>query len=83
MLDVRDANEWESGVIEGSVLVPYHDIHELPDGLDPERPVAVICSSGQRAAVAASLIQRLGGTALHVVDGGVGTWSRKGFGLTN
>ena len=79
MLDVRDAGEWESGVIEGSLLVPYHDIHQLPDGIDGDTPVAVICSSGQRAAVGASLVQRFGGRALHVVDGGVGTWQRNGW----
>ena len=44
----------------------------MPEGIDPERPVAVICSSGQRAAVAASLLRRHGvAEVLHVVDGGV------------
>ena len=51
---------------------PYHDIHDFPDGLDPERPVAVICGSGQRSAPAASLLRRYGASeVLHVVDGGV------------
>jgi len=40
----------------------------------------VICASGQRAAVGASLVQRFGGRAvLHVVDGGVGAWARRGW----
>jgi hydroxyacylglutathione hydrolase len=60
--------------------MPYHDIRALPDGLDPERPVAVICASGQRAVVGASLLQRHGAPrVLHVVDGGVGTWVRNGW----
>jgi rhodanese-related sulfurtransferase len=47
--------------------------------LDAARPVAAICASGQRAAVAASLLQRFGGSdVVHVVDGGVGTWERAG-----
>jgi glyoxylase-like metal-dependent hydrolase (beta-lactamase superfamily II)/rhodanese-related sulfurtransferase len=79
ILDVREADEWEAGHIPGSVFVPYHDIHALPD-IDPERPVAVICASGQRAAVGASLVQRFGASeVLHVVDGGVGTWGRAGY----
>jgi rhodanese-related sulfurtransferase len=42
--------------------------------------VAVLCSSGQRAATAVSLLQRFGArTPLHVVDGGVGTWARSGW----
>jgi glyoxylase-like metal-dependent hydrolase (beta-lactamase superfamily II)/rhodanese-related sulfurtransferase len=56
-------------------------IDGLPDGLDRARPIAVICSSGQRGAVAASLLQRFGAErVLHVVDGGVGTWQAQGGG---
>jgi hydroxyacylglutathione hydrolase len=72
ILDVRELDEWDSGHIPGSVHLPYHDIHGVPEGIDPERPVAVICSSGQRAAPAASLLRRHGvREVLHVVDGGV------------
>jgi rhodanese-related sulfurtransferase len=52
----------------------------MPAGIDPARPLAVICASGQRSAVAASLLQRLGAReVLHVVGGGVGTWARAGW----
>jgi hydroxyacylglutathione hydrolase len=72
ILDVRDQSEWDAGHIEGSVHAPYYEIHDVPDGIDPRRPVAVICSSGQRAASAASLLRRQGAEqVLHVVDGGV------------
>jgi rhodanese-related sulfurtransferase len=60
--------------------MPYHDIHGLPDGIDSDRPVAAICSSGQRAAVAASLIKRFGAAdVIHVVDGGLPGWKREGW----
>jgi glyoxylase-like metal-dependent hydrolase (beta-lactamase superfamily II)/rhodanese-related sulfurtransferase len=79
ILDVRERDEWNAGHIPDSIHMPYHDIHELPDSLDRARPVAVMCGSGQRAAVAASLVARLGGDqVLHVVDGGMGTWKRAG-----
>jgi glyoxylase-like metal-dependent hydrolase (beta-lactamase superfamily II)/rhodanese-related sulfurtransferase len=79
ILDVREQGEWDAGHIPGSVHMPYHDIHELPPGIDPGRPVATICASGQRSAVGASLLQRFGATeVLHVVNGGVGTWERLG-----
>ena len=80
VLDVRERDEWESGHIPGSVHQPYHDIHAVPEGIDPERPVAAICMSGQRSAVAASLLERHGAKeVLHVADGGVGTWRRAGY----
>jgi rhodanese-related sulfurtransferase len=80
ILDVRERREWDAGHIPGSVHVPYHDIHGVPEAIDGARPVAVICASGQRSAVAASLLQRLGARdVIHVVDGGVGTWERSGW----
>ena len=40
----------------------------------------MICASGQRAAIAASLLKRLGaGDVIHVVDGGVPRWEREGW----
>jgi glyoxylase-like metal-dependent hydrolase (beta-lactamase superfamily II)/rhodanese-related sulfurtransferase len=79
ILDVRDRAEWERGHIPGSVHVPYHDIHALPEGIDPARPVAVICMSGQRSGVGASLLMRHGASdVMHVADGGVDTWETLG-----
>jgi rhodanese-related sulfurtransferase len=82
VLDVRERGEWESGHIPGATWTPYHDIQGIPDGIDPERPVAAICASGQRAAVAASLLRRHGAErTIHVVDGGVRTWAARGWPL--
>jgi glyoxylase-like metal-dependent hydrolase (beta-lactamase superfamily II)/rhodanese-related sulfurtransferase len=72
VLDVRERSEWDDGHIDGSVHTPWHDIVGVPEGLDAQRPLAVICASGQRAAVAASLLARAGAEhVVHVVDGGV------------
>jgi glyoxylase-like metal-dependent hydrolase (beta-lactamase superfamily II)/rhodanese-related sulfurtransferase len=80
ILDVREQSEWDEVHIPGSIHLPYHDIHEVPAELDAERPVAVICGSGRRSVVAASLLQRYGRKdVIHVVEGGVGTWAKKGY----
>ena len=80
ILDVRERSEWVAGHIPGSVHEPYHDIRGVPEGIDPAKPVAVICGSGQRSAVAASLLQRSGGgQVIHIVDGGVPLWEREGW----
>ena len=79
IVDVRERAEWDAGHMPGSIHAPYHDIDAIPDGIDAGRPIAVLCASGQRAAVAASLLARYGAErVLHVVDGGVGTWARAG-----
>ena len=82
VLDVRERSEWDEGHIPRSVHTPYHDLGAIPDGIDPARPVAVICSSGQRSAIAASLLRRHGAQqVIHVADGGVGTWQQHGWPL--
>ena len=72
---MREQAEWDAGHIPDSVHTPYHDIDAVPAGVDAAQPVAVICGSGQRSAVAAGLLELHGAAKpIHVVDGGVGTW---------
>jgi hydroxyacylglutathione hydrolase len=79
ILDVRELSEWREGHIPGSLHRPYHDLHSLPDEIDPARPVAAICATGQRSATAASLLAAHGAhDVVHVVDGGVPLWGRLG-----
>jgi hydroxyacylglutathione hydrolase len=79
VLDVRERSEWDAGHIPGSSFTPWHDIVDVPHGLDPARPIAVICAAGVRAATAASLLQLFGAEhVLHVVDGGVPAWAGLG-----
>ncbi len=79
LLDVREQGEWDAGHIPDSTFKPWHDIDGMPEGLDPAKPIAVLCGSGQRAAIAASLVQRYGAEeVVHVVDGGVPKWGKLG-----
>jgi glyoxylase-like metal-dependent hydrolase (beta-lactamase superfamily II)/rhodanese-related sulfurtransferase len=82
VLDVRDQREWDNGHLPGSTLTTWHDITQLPDGLDAGRPIAVMCASGQRAATGASLVRRRGASKVsHVVNGGVPKLGRLGIEL--
>ncbi len=80
ILDVREQAEWDAGHIPGSFHTPYHELAGMPDGIDAAAPVAVVCASGQRSAVGASLLLRHGARrVIHVTDGGVGTWRELGW----
>jgi hydroxyacylglutathione hydrolase len=72
LLDVREQSEWEQGHVDGALHVPYHELRNgLPD-LPRDRPLAVICSAGNRSSLAASLLRRRGfDNVVHVADGGV------------
>ena len=82
VLDVRELSEWERGHIPARSTCPTTTSTRCRRASTPTSPVAVICASGQRAAVGASLLARHGAReVIHVVDGGVGAWGRQGWPL--
>ncbi len=66
-LDVRRADEWETGHLRGAVHVPLHQLGEQIDDL-PDGVLWVHCAAGYRAAIAASLLARRGRDVV-LVDG--------------
>jgi rhodanese-related sulfurtransferase len=72
VIDVRTAEEWEEGHLDGSVhrYLP-HLAEELPSGLDRHRPVYVACESGRRAAIAAARLADAGYRPVVVTGGGI------------
>ncbi|MEJ7843652.1 MAG: rhodanese-like domain-containing protein [Rubrobacter sp.] len=84
ILDVRSAAEWGAGHVAGSIHVPYQSLRDgIPDELRAEdRPLAVVCGSGVRSALAASLLKRSGvNNVEHVADGGVPMLAQQGIEL--
>ena len=82
VLDVRETREWEAGHVAGSRCVPWHDLVELPEWIDRERPIAVVCATGPRAGTAAGLLKRHGcRDVTHVANGGLHTWAALGLPL--
>jgi len=78
VLDVREKSERDEGYIEGTRHVPYRLVRACADDLRSDRPVITICSSGSRAAVAASVLAAAGIEAHPVLGGGVGDWEERG-----
>ena len=74
IIDVRQPAEWAAGRIDGAQFITGA---QLPARLDevPAGPVAVICGSGYRSSVAASLISRDGHAGVVNVLGGMGAWN--------
>ncbi len=74
VLDVREPHERDEGYIPGSRNIPYRLVREWVDDLQSGKPVVTICSSGPRAAVAASVLAAAGVDARPVLHGGVPDW---------
>jgi hydroxyacylglutathione hydrolase len=83
LLDVREAEERDTGFIPGSTHFPYRTARQAAEnGLCGERPIVTICESGARAAIAASVLQAAGLDARPVLDGGIDAWSARGGEIT-
>lgn len=81
VLDVRDDNEFETeGHIPGAshLYVGYLEKHlaEVRPPLDKARPVAVACSVGHRASLAASILRRHGFEHVDNLLGGMTAWEK-------
>jgi hydroxyacylglutathione hydrolase len=74
VLDVRQPSEWAQGVIPGSVQRFVGDLPGRVDELPEDRDIWVICRSGHRAAIAASLLDRAGSRVRLVAREGVEQW---------
>ncbi len=73
ILDVRDPTEWETQHLDGSTWRYLPDLyaHGIPDSIDKEQLVMVICRTGNRATIAASALLDNGYQPVVVIDGGV------------
>lgn len=72
ILDVRDPLEWAEGHIEGSVHRYVPDLATgLPASIDPAQPLWVVCRTGNRASIAAGILEALGFDIIVVAKGGV------------
>jgi hydroxyacylglutathione hydrolase len=77
VLDVRQASEVADGHLPGAVAVELGALaRDRQSGELPEGPVTVMCSHGERAMTAASLLERAGHKELRVVHGGPRDWRR-------
>lgn len=77
VLDVRRDEEWREGHIPGSRHIHVADLPDHASEVPSDHPVAVICASGFRAELAASMLAAAGRTVI-AVQGGVPDWIRQG-----
>jgi glyoxylase-like metal-dependent hydrolase (beta-lactamase superfamily II)/rhodanese-related sulfurtransferase len=80
VLDVRRPGEYAAGHVPGARSIPLDRLREDTAALDRSRPLAVVCASGYRSSVAASLLQSLGfANPLYNVVGGTSAWVAAGY----
>ena len=79
LVDCREPYEWEAGRIDGAIHIPVNSIMAGAGGdLDHDKPVAVICRSGNRSELATMMLQARGYDATNV-EGGMEAWAPAGL----
>jgi len=78
LLDVREPEEWEAGHAPGAVHIPLGELGARYTELAPDRPLYVICRSGNRSGHAAQALAGAGWDASNVSDGMIG-WQAAGL----
>src|SRR4051794_14325280 len=79
-LDVRELDEYEQGMVPGSVFVPRGHLESQAENKLPDKdaPIVVYCAGGTRSAFAADTLQQLGYTNVLNMVGGFGRWKNEG-----
>lgn len=76
LIDVREAEEFEAGHIPGARNVKASILSQQASLIlkDPSHPVVVVCTGGNRSAIAALELQALGYTAVASLQAGLRDW---------
>jgi glyoxylase-like metal-dependent hydrolase (beta-lactamase superfamily II)/rhodanese-related sulfurtransferase len=81
VVDVREPWEYQQGHIPGAVLMPLGQLSMRLGELDLDKPVAVICATGNRSQSASALLGQKGFKTIYNVLGGTTQWARSGLEL--
>jgi rhodanese-related sulfurtransferase len=78
ILDVREQGEYDAGHILNSKLISLGKLAERIGELEKyrERPIVVVCRSGQRSASACAFLGKQGFAQAYNLSGGVMAWQK-------
>lgn len=78
ILDVRTPREWDEGHIEGAHSLELTEVSRNMKTIPTDKTIAVVCHSGNRASIIASLLAQQPGVKAVNVKGGMQAWYQKG-----
>ena len=78
VIDVRQATEFAAGHVPGAVHIGAGALAERLGDLPRDRPIAVVCASGLRSSIGASVLTAAGFERVSAVKDGVPAWQAVG-----
>lgn len=81
LIDVREKSEYHRGHIPGAIHLPRGLLELEIERRVPDISTEIIayCGAGNRSALAADNLQRMGYTSVRTITGGFENWLRTGF----
>ncbi|MGB1800758.1 MAG: rhodanese-like domain-containing protein [Gammaproteobacteria bacterium] len=76
LLDVREAWEFETCHIDGSINISMSNVQQMFDELKTDEETVVICHHGMRSFQVASYLEGNGYVNMINLEGGVDAWAR-------
>jgi len=79
LLDVRQPPEWSAGHVAEATFITGAELTQKAASLPDDRPLAVMCGSGFRSSIAASVLLSQGRRSVLNVSGGMAAWRAAGY----
>jgi rhodanese-related sulfurtransferase len=79
LLDVREMSEFETVRAPGALLIPMSTFNQRIAELPADRPLLVICQSGNRSGAVTGFLTRGGRSDVINVTGGMQAWEQAGL----
>ena len=81
LIDVREPSEYAQGHAPGSTLIPLGQLERRLTELSAhkDKPIALICRSGNRSGQAQEMLAKAGFTQAVNVKGGMNAWTQAGL----
>ncbi|MCW1971087.1 MAG: rhodanese-like domain-containing protein [Anaerolineae bacterium] len=74
VLDVRETYEWNEGHIPNATLIPLGTLPNQLASVPKDKPIVVICRSGNRSQTGRDILLKAGFTNVTSVNGGMIAW---------
>lgn len=81
-VDIRTPEQFKSGTIPQARNVPRDQLEAKAATLPKDRPIILICDTGQQAGAAAGKLRKQGFERAVSLQGGLRTWTQEGMPLT-
>ena len=79
ILDVRTQEEYDTGHIRGSTLIPVQVLKERLDEIPKDKKILVYCRTGRRSTQASEILVNNGFKAVYNMKGGIVDWTGVGY----